>query len=149
MFDAMTYRGAALLFLIATPLSAQVTGACSVHKQTEIQCVIQNQKRGILVDIRPRVPHVRAQIDAYQGLCGATILHFSETFTFSQQPGNREVWYRYNGGFAPVEGKLPVYNCFWVYIIKCHEATAGGLKPQRPCGELLDANGFTFEDRSE
>ena len=142
--------GAAVLFVFAAmPLFAQVTGACRVRNRTEIECAIPNQKRGILVDLRPKVPHVQAQIDAYQGWCGRTILHFTETYTFSQEPGGREVWYRYNGGFAPVEGKVPTYDCFWVYIIKCHEATSGGLRPQRPCGELLDANGFIFDDRAE
>ena len=150
----MKYIYVVIALVLTTALHAEDSNACKVHKVTEILCTIQNQTRGVVVDIRPRVPHVRANVDAYYSTCRISRPRDSRgSYTFSQEPAGREVWYRYNGGFAPVENlggwRNPFATCIEVYIVDCREITAAGPKETRPCGDLLEARGFIFEERSE
>lgn len=143
-------RNAVLLAVVAaTALTARagVMGACRVqaNKPTEILCTINKEGRGIIVDVRPDRPKVKARIATYWKNCGwPRWKDIDETYIFSQQDG-RTAWYRYNLGFKPIEGWRNLgADCIEVYLIDCREVTAQGDGPRVPCTDVLTANGFTI-----
>ena len=150
MPDLRTYAAPFLLIVcLASTVSAGVAGACAVHKTTEIKCLLPKEGRGIIVDIRPERPHVQAKISTYWTNCNFNrIADPVGTFIFSQDSTGS--WYRYNGGFHPVEGsRNPGADCIEVYITDCMALTTPGHGTAGACSQLLTANGFKIPARAD
>lgn len=134
--------------LFAVEARAGVLGDCKVQsgKPTEILCMVHKEGRGIVVDVHPDRPKVKARFETYYTNCGiARLRDIDTTYVFSQQEG-RTVWYRYNLGFKPIEGWRNLgADCIQVFITQCREVTSSGDGPQVPCTNVLTANGFTIK----
>lgn len=143
----------ALGLAFAVQAGAAVLGDCKVQpgKPLEILCMVPKEGRGIVVDVHPERPKVKARFETYYTNCGwPRARDIDTTYVFSQQEGPK-VWYRYNLGFKPIEGWRNLgADCIQVFITECREVTSAGDGPRVPCTDVLTANGFTIRyDRAE